>query len=153
MKGYEKMKKTFYIIGLCAVLLLMPTFVALPTTNKTSQHSLMSDGTFVGGFGRGHWVNGKFNIDNVYAYMNGVYTSTGFLKISGEITKGYGKIGEISAFILGNIVIFGRTTNNNNQQSIIFGILNENENNQIICRILISSMRSPYMWCLFVPRK
>jgi hypothetical protein len=147
------MKKTLFIIGLCAVLLLMPTFVALPTTNKTYQQLLMSDGTFVGGFGRGHWGNGKFNIDSVYAYMNGVYTSTVFLKISGEMTKGYGKIGEINAYIIADKFIFGHTTNNNGQQSTIFGILKENENNQIVCRIFFSSMHSTYMWCLLIPNK
>jgi len=150
------MKKTLFIIGLCAVLLSMPTLLALPTMNKTSQPFLplkMSDGTFVGGFGRGHWGNGKFNIDNVYAYTNGVYTSSGFLKISGEITKNNGKIGEISAFIIGNKVIFGHTTNNNGQQTTIFGILMENENNQFVSRIFISSMHSPYMWGLLIPNK
>jgi hypothetical protein len=101
------MKKTIFIIVLLTILLLMPTFVALPTTNITSQYLLMSDGTFVGGFGRGHWGNGKFNIDSIYAYINGVYTSTSFLKINGEITKEHGKIGEISAFIISNKVIFG----------------------------------------------
>ena len=117
------MKKTFLLIGLCTFILLMPTFVAFPTTIITTQNLLMSDGTFIGGFGRGHWGNGKFNIDSIYAYLNGVYTFGTFLKLSGEITKSYGKIGEIIAFIIGNKFIFGHTTNNNGQQSIIFGIL------------------------------
>ena len=66
------MKKTLFIIGLCVVLLSMPTFLAFPTTNKPSllfsPHE-MSDGTFAGGLGRGHWGNG-FHIDTVYAYIH-----------------------------------------------------------------------------------
>jgi len=88
------MKKTLFIILFCVILLSMPTVFALPITNKDPQFTFplkMSDGTFVGGLGRGHWGNGKFNIDNVYAYMNGVYTSSFYLKISGDLTKNYGK--------------------------------------------------------------
>jgi hypothetical protein len=150
------MKKTLFIILFCVILLSMPTVFALPITNKDSQFTFplkMSDGTFVGGLGRGHWGNGKFNIDNVYAYMNGVYTSSFYLKISGDLTKNYGKFGEISAYIIANKIIFGYVTNNNGQRTTIFGILMKNENNQFVGRILISSMPTPYMWGLLIPTK
>ena len=134
----------------------MPTMLSFQKINKNSDFFSpikMSDGTFAGGFGRGHWGNGKFNIESVSAYINGVYTSTVFLKISGEMTINNGKIGEINAFIIGDKIILGHTENNNGQQTIIFGIVMENENNQFISRIFISSMHSPYMWCLLIPNK
>ena len=152
----KKMKKTLYIVVLCAFLILMPTFLAFPIANKTSNlfsPLKMLDGTFAGGFGRGHWSNGKFHIDIVYAYMNGVYASRRFLIISGEITKNYEKIVEIKAYIINNKIIFGRITNNYGQKATLFGILKENKNNQIVCRIYISSMYSAYMWILLIPNK
>jgi len=150
------MKKTFFIILFCVIIVLIPTILASPNTNKDSQiinSFTMSDGTFVGGLGRGHWGNGKFNIDNVYAYMNGVYTSSFYLKISGDLTKNNGKFGEISAYIIANKIIFGYITNNNGQKTTMFGILIKNENSQFVGRILVSSMPTPYMWGLLIPTK
>jgi hypothetical protein len=148
------MKKTLFIIGLCAVLLSMPTLLAFPTTQK---HSLLfsplkiSDGTFTGGLGRGHWKNG-FNIDTVYEYMNGVYTSGAYIKISGEITNPHNeKIGEISAFIIHKI-IFGSTQNIQGQKAPIIVILMMHQNNQFVGRILVSMFRpAPHIWGYLIP--
>jgi hypothetical protein len=49
----KKMKKTLFIVVLCAFLILMPTFLAFPIANKTSKlfsPLKLSDGTFAGGF-------------------------------------------------------------------------------------------------------
>ena len=151
----EKMKKTLLVIGLCAVLLSMPTLLAFPTTNNPSllYSSLkMSDGTYAGGFGRGHWGNGNFNIDTVYAYMSGVYTGGAYIKISGDITKDYEKIGEISAFIVSKI-IFGHTYVNG-LRTPICGILMRNQNNQFVGRFIMSiSIPAPHMWGYLIPNK
>ena len=150
------MKKTLFIIGLCIIILSMPTFLAFPTKNKSSDifsPLIMSDGTFVGGFGRGHWGNG-FHIDTVHAYINGVYTSSFYTKLTGEITDQYNKkIGEISAYIISSIII-GRTKNLEGQTSLIVVILNENQNNQFVGRILLSNYKSSsHIWGYMIPNK
>jgi len=149
------MKKTLCIIGLCAVLLSMPTLLAFSTTNKPSllfSPLEMSDGTFAGGIGRGHWGNGNFNIDNVYAYMSGVYTGGAYIRISGDITKDDEKIGEISTLIFYKI-IYGYTKNINGLRTPIFGFLMRNQNNQFVGRIMSISMPAPHMWCYLIPNK
>lgn len=150
------MKKTFFIIGFCAVLLSMQISLAFPTTNKPSLFYSpfeMSDGTFAGGLGRGHWGNG-FHIDTVYAYISGVYTSGGFIKISGEITNPDDeKIGEIRAFIISKF-IFGYTKNIQGQQSLIFVILKEHRNNQFAGQIIFSTYKpAPHIWGYLIPNK
>jgi hypothetical protein len=56
------MKKTLFVIGLCAVLLSMPTLLAFPTPQKTSllfPQIKDNDGTFVGGLGRLYRQSGE----------------------------------------------------------------------------------------------
>ena len=149
------MKKTLCIIGLCAVLLLMPTLLAFPTTNNSSplfSPLKMSDGTFAGGFGRGHWGNGGFNIDSVAAYMNGVYTGSGFVRLSGELTNSYNvKIGDINAYIISNI-IFGHTRNAQGQQAPLVVILMKHQNDQFVGRIIVSNIRpAAHLWGYLIP--
>jgi len=150
------MKKTLFIIGLCIVLLSMPTILAFPTSNKPSllfHHQEMSDGTFAGGLGRGHWGNG-FHIDTVYAYMSGVYTSGTYIKISGEITNTDDeKIGEIRAFLISTF-IFGYTKDMQGHPSLIFAILKEHRNNQFAGRIIFSKFKpAPHIWGYLIPNK
>lgn len=148
------MKKTLFMVGLCAVLLSMPTLLASPTTQD---HSLLfspppvSDGTFAGGLGRGHWGNGGFNIDKVYAYMNGVYTSGVYIKISAEINNvDNEKIGEISA-IISHKIIFGHTQNTLGLRAPIIGFLLRNQNNQFVGRIMSMYGSAPHMWGYLIP--
>jgi hypothetical protein len=149
------MKKTLFIIGLCAVFLSMPTLLAFPTTNKPSllfTPQKMSDGTFAGGLGRGHWGNGKFNIDTVYAYMSGLYSSSVYIKISGDIIKNYEKIGEISAFIIYKI-IFGYTKNVLGLRTTMFGYIMRNQNNQFVGRIMSINIPASHIWGYLIPNK
>jgi len=155
-KGYEKMKKTIFIIGLCAVLLTTPTLPAYPKFKELSfgfSSFMMADGTFVGGLGRGHWGNG-FHIDEVKAYLNGVYSDFGFIKLSGEITNPNNKkIGEISVFLISKF-IFGYTENMQNHRTPIIVILKENRDGQFVGQILYSSFKStPHIWGYFIPNK
>ena len=150
------MKKILFIIGLCAVLLSMPTILAFPTTNNRSllfSPSEMSDGTFVGGFGRGHWVNGHFNVDTVSAYMDGEFTSSGqTIRISGDLTNSnHVEIGKISALMVSKI-LFGHTTNLQGRSTLVIAILTNNQNNQFVGRIVVSAFRSaPNIWGYLIP--
>ncbi len=148
------MKKTLFSIIVCAVLLSMPTLLAFQPTNRPSllfSPQKMSDGTFAGGLGTGHWGNG-FHIDNVYAYMNGVYTSGAFIRILGEITDPDDKnIGEIRAFILSKI-FFGYTRNIQGQMAPIFGFLVEHRNSEFSGRIIFSTFKpAPHFWGYMIP--
>ena len=148
------MKKTLIIIGLCAALLSLPTSTALPINleHKDIISSFqMADGTFVGGLGKGHWGNG-FHIDETKAYLNGVYSDFGFIKLSGDITNPNNKkIGEISIYLISNI-IFGYTANTQNHRTPIIVFLRENRNDQFVGQVLYSSFKSsPYIWGYFVP--
>lgn len=146
------MKNKLFIIGLCVILLSTPTLLAFPNKPSLVFPSLeMSDGTFIGGLGRGHWGNG-FHIDEVKAYLNGVYTDFGFIKLSGEITNPNNKkIGEISIYMLSRIII-GFTENMQDHRTPIIVILQENRNNQFVGQVLYSSFKtSPHIWGYFVP--
>lgn len=148
------MKKTLIVIGLCAVLLSMPTLLAVPTQRNPQIFSplMMSDGTFAGGLGRGHWGNGRFDIDTVYAYMRGVYTAGFYKKISGDLTNSYDqKIGEISAYLIQKIII-GYTQIGGHRSSIV-GFLMRNQNNQFVGRIMGITGPAPHIWGQFVPNR
>ena len=148
------MKKTLLFIGLCIVLLSMPTILAFPTTNESTSffdELKMSDGTFAGGLGRGHWGNG-FKIDSIYNYIYGVYYSGPFTRISGEITDlDNEKTGEISIYILSTI-FFGYTRDKQGQQSIILGFVMEHKSNQFVGRIFFNRFgNAPHIWANLIP--
>ncbi len=145
------MKKTLIAIGLCAMVLSMPTILAFPTQNQSVLFSPphFSDGTFAGGMGKGHWGNG-FVIDSVYAYMHGVYSSGVYTTISGDLTNSDNvKIGEIKAYFIYKIIIGYKITQG--RQTTIFGYLMKNYNNQFVGRILGVSGSTSHMWGQFIP--
>lgn len=149
------MKKALLAIVLSAVFLSMPTLLAFPTANHPSplfSPFKMSDGTFAGGLGRGHWGHGKFNIETVYAYMSGVYTSGPFIRISGDITKDYNKIGEINAIIVYRI-IYGYIKNAQGLRSPMIGFLIQNQQDQFVGRIMSIIGPAPNIWGYFIPNK
>ena len=152
---YEDMKKTLFVVGLCVILLSMPTLVALPTQRPLqlfSPHKL-SDGTFAGGMGHGHWGNGGFNIDSVYAYMHGVYTAGIYKKISGDLTNPYDeKIGEINAYIIYKIMI-GYTQNTQGHRTSLIGILIRSQNDQFVGRIMGIVGPASHIWWEFIPNR
>lgn len=153
LKGHEKMKKTLLVIGVCTILLSIPTIAAFPTLNERSHlfsPIKMPGGTFVGGMGRGHWGNG-FHIDSVYAYMSGVYTSGVSIQMSGEITNPDDeKIGEITAIMVSKI-LFGYIKNMAGQQAPIIVFLMRHRNNQFVGRIMFSMFISiPHIWGYFI---
>jgi hypothetical protein len=150
------MKKKLIIVIFCAVFISMPTLMAYQTLSRPSllfSPLKLSDGTFAGGLGKGHWGNG-FHIDTVYAYMSGVYSSGSFIRLSGQITDpDDDKIGEIRAFILGKF-FFGYTRNIQGQMVPIFGLIVEHRNNEFSGRIIFSSFKTaPHIWGYMIPNK
>ena len=150
------MKRTILTITLCVFLLSTPTLLAYPTLKESNQFIsslIMADGTFVGGLGRGHWGNG-FHIDEVNAYLNGVYSNFGFIKLSGEITNPNNKkIGEISVYMI-SMFIFGYTENMQGHRTPMIVFLKENRNDQFVGQILYSSFKSSiHIWGYFIPNK
>jgi hypothetical protein len=150
------MKKKILIIGLCTVLISMPSILAFSKTNNSSLLFIPSekaDGTFVGGLGRGHWRNG-FHIDTVNAYVSGEYTSDVYTKISGDITNPNNmKIGEITVYIIYKF-LFGFTKNSQGLKAPIISYLVENRDNQFAGQILFSSFKtSPHIWGYLIPNK
>jgi len=125
------MKKTLFVIGLCAVLLSMPTLLALPTPQKTS---LLFppiedyDGTFVGGLGRLFKQNGDWQF-TYHAYLAGVYKNGAYKKIYGYIYNlDEQQIGYIGAHF-GHKIIFGYVENMQGHRSPIIGFLFWNNEN------------------------
>jgi hypothetical protein len=150
------MKKKIFIVLFCAVFLLMPTVMAFQTSSKSSilfSPLKLSDGTFAGGLGKGHWGNG-FHIDTVSAYMSGVYSSGAFIRISGEITNTDDeKIGEIRAYILSKFFL-GYTRSIKGQMAPIFGLIVEHRNDEFSGRIIFNMFNSaPHMWGYMIPNK
>jgi hypothetical protein len=148
------MKKTIFIIGLFVILLTSPTLFAYPSLKESPldfSSFQMADGTFVGGLGKGHWGNG-FHIDETKAYLNGVYSDFGFIKLTGDITNPNNKkIGEIRIYLISNI-IFGYTANMQDHRTPIIVILRENRNDQFVGQVLFSSFKSsPHIWGYFIP--
>jgi len=148
------MKKKLFIICFCVFLMSMPTILAFPTTNKPTSlfnPNKMSDGTFAGGLGQGHWGNG-FEIETIHNYIYGVYWSGSFTRISGDITNlNNKKIGEISIYLFSTI-FFGYTRNEQGQQQIILGLVMEHKSNQFVGRIFFSMFKStPHIWAYLIP--
>jgi hypothetical protein len=151
------MKKTLLTISLCVLLLSTPTLLAAPAfTNLPFLQSpyTASDGTFAGGIGRGHWGAGNFKIDRVNAYLTGVYTDTGSIKLSGEIRNTDDEeIGDINARIISRILI-GTTGDLNGLRIPIIGFVMRNKHDQFVSRLIISSFpTSPHIWGYLVPNK
>ncbi|KYK34904.1 MAG: hypothetical protein AYK22_04440 [Thermoplasmatales archaeon SG8-52-3] len=148
------MKNKLFVIGLCAIIISMPSIIAFPSTDKPLFNFSpleMADGTFVGGLGRGHWGNG-FHIDLVNAYMNGEYTTGAYTRITGDITNPNNKkIGEISVFVI-SIILFGYTKNTQGQRTPIIAYLVENRDNQFVGQVLFSAFKSsPHIWGYLIP--
>ena len=102
------MKKTLLVIGLCAVLLSMPTLLALPTTQKTS---LLFppiedyDGTFAGGLGRLYKQSNEWQF-TYQAYLAGVYKNGVYKKIYGYVYNlNEEQIGYIGVYFFHKIII------------------------------------------------
>jgi hypothetical protein len=128
---YKKMKKTLFVIGLCAVLLSMPTLLAFPALQKTSllfPPIADYDGTFVGGLGRLYKENGEWQF-TYHAYLAGVYKKGVYNKLYGYIYNlDEEQIGYIGAYF-GHKLIYGYVQDMQNHRSPIIGFLLWNNEN------------------------
>jgi hypothetical protein len=131
LEEYEPMKKTLLILGMCAVLLSMPTLMGFPMSHKSSL--LLPpledyDGTFVGGIGRLYKQNGEWQFDYA-AYMAGVYKLGAYKKLYGYIYNlDDVQIGIIGAYF-GHKIIIGYIENMQGQRAPIIGFLLWNDTN------------------------
>jgi hypothetical protein len=125
------MKKTLFVIGLCAVLLSMPTLLAFPALQKTSllfPPIADYDGTFVGGLGRLYKENGEWQF-TYHAYLAGVYKKGVYNKLYGYIYNlDEEQIGYIGAYF-GHKLIYGYVQDMQNHRSPIIGFLLWNNEN------------------------
>jgi len=125
------MKKTILMLGLCAVLISMPTLFASPTLQKPSllfPPMEDYDGTFVGGIGRLYKQNGEWQFDYA-AYMAGVYKLGAYKKLYGYIYNlEEVQIGSIGAYF-GHKIIIGYIENMQGQRAPIIGFLFWNDTN------------------------
>jgi hypothetical protein len=125
------MKKTLFLIGICAVVLLVPAISAVQTTQKPSllfPPLADYDGTFVGGIGRLYKQGGEYQFD-YYAYMSGVYKLGAYKKLYGTIHNlEEEQIGTIRAYF-GHKIIIGYLENINGQRAPMIGFLLWNDAN------------------------
>jgi len=127
------MRKHLVIIGLCAVLISMPTMTAFQLLEKSSsivtpEKNLLTppildyDGTFVGGLGNLYKQNGEWQFD-YYSYLAGVYKLGVYKKLYGYIYNlDEEQIGYIGAYF-GHKIIIGYIEDMENHRLPIIGFL------------------------------
>ncbi len=146
------MKKTLFLIGLCVVLLSMPTLIALPITQKTSLLFPQSgdyDGTFVGGLGRLYRQNGEWQF-NYHSYLAGVYKNGAYKKIYGYIYNlNEQQIGFIGGYF-GQKIIYGYIEDMQSHRLPMIGILYWNNEN-FAGRIMSTIGSAPNIIGQYVP--
>ncbi len=146
------MKKTLFFIGLCVVLLSMPTLIALPITQKTSLLFPQSgdyDGTFVGGLGRLYRQNGEWQF-NYHSYLAGVYKNGPYKKIYGYIYNlNEQQIGYIGGYF-GQKIIYGYIEDMQSHRLPMIGILYWNNEN-FAGRIMSTIGSAPNIIGQYVP--
>ena len=130
---YEEMKKTLIIIGICAVLISIPSMsafetaeispsMAIPEKNFITPPIAGYDGTFVGGLGRLYKKGSEWQFD-YYAYLAGVYKLGVYKKLYGYIYNlDEEQIGYISAYF-GHKIIIGNIEDMQNHRAPIIGFL------------------------------
>jgi hypothetical protein len=125
------MKKTLFVIGLCAVLLSMPTLLAFPTLQKTSllfPQIKDNDGTFVGGLGRLYRQSGEWQFD-YHSYLAGVYKNGVYKKLYGYIYDlNEQQIGYIGGYF-GHKIIYGYVEDMQSHRLPMIGFLFWNNEN------------------------
>jgi len=152
------MKKTLIYIGICALMITMPIFSAVPIKLDSTQTSYSPisptdeeyDGTFVGGMGRVYRENEEWQYET-YAYFAGFYKDNNFKLIYGNVynldEEQVGTIGMIS----GEHFLIGRIKNLEGKKMPIIGFIFVNEDNQFIGRIMSIVGPAPNIWGQYTP--
>lgn len=158
------MKKTWIVIGICAVLLAMPTFSAFPNiATKTIKPTYPPieipslptpaaedyDGTFIGAFGVIYKENEEWAYET-WGYLVGVYKGGNQKRLFGYIYNlDEEQIGYIGAFF-GNSIIIGRIKNMEEDSAPIIGFLFYNEE-YFVGRIMSFFGPAPHLWGEYTP--
>jgi len=156
--------KKILLIGLCAILLIMPALSALPVEEtKTSpiiQNEKSSrletpmmpeyDGTFIGGIGLMYRENETWMFDT-HGYLAGVYKQGRRMnRVVGNIYNlDEEQIGTLKAFF-GHKLILGSIENMDGQRAPIIGFLLYNEDN-FAGRIMSVAGPAPHIWGEYTP--
>ncbi|MBN1281210.1 MAG: hypothetical protein JXA00_06135 [Candidatus Thermoplasmatota archaeon] len=125
------MKKIVVVLGLCALLLAMPTLCAFPTMPKIQLPTPTLDeydGTFVGGLGRLYKEGGEWQFDT-WAYLAGVYKLGAYKRLYGGIYNlNQEQIGTIGAYF-GHKIIIGYLETMQGHRAPMIGFLMWNNQN------------------------
>jgi hypothetical protein len=158
------MKKTWIVIGICSLLLALPTIPAVPYhTTKTIKPICSTeefptlptpsaenyDGTFVGAFGVIYKENDEW-ANETWGYLAGVYKGGNRKRLYGNIYNlDEEQIGTIGAFF-GQSITIGRIENMNGEKAPIIGFLFYNED-YFVGRIMSFFGPAPHLWGIYTP--
>lgn len=156
------MKKTWIIIGICSLLLTLPTITAFPNLTTKTIKPLWSpkeiptlpipaaenyDGTFVGAFGRIYKENGEW-ANETWGYLAGVYKGGNRKRLYGNIYNlDEEQIGSIGAFF-GRSITIGRIKNMDREKAPIIGFLFYNKD-YFVGRIMSFFGPAPHLWGIY----
>jgi len=159
------MKKTLIIIGICAVLILMPALTAFPNTTirpikQTTPPEQLKylptptmddyDGTFLGALGLISKNENEEWVFDAHAYLAGVYKLGVYNKLYGYIYNlDEEQIGYIGAYF-GHKIILGWIKNMEDQKAPIIGFLFYNED-YFAGRIMSLFGPAPHIWGQYTP--
>jgi hypothetical protein len=155
------MKKTIFIISLCAVLISMPAFSAFSAKNIHIPNQVKSlktptiteyDGTFAGGLGR-LWKEGEEWQYEVYSYIVGVYKEDVYKILYGNIYNLEEE--QIGTILMINFRFFliGRITNMEEQKAPIVGFIIDVDEDNFIGRLMSIFGPAPHMWGQYIPNE
>jgi len=164
MEAKNNMRKKLLIIGICALFILMPTLVAVPSLSSMKKvktqieaSSLVTptpddyDGTFIGAFGRVYKAENGSWAKEAYGYLAGVYKQGGRYKrvLAYIYDLNQTQVGYIG-FISANKFLVGKIKNMQNQSAPIVGFIFYNEE-YFIGRIMSVVGPAPHIWGAYTP--
>ena len=151
------MKKSV-LLGICAILIIMPILSAAPINTKNNfQLETINkpldeeyDGTFVGGLGQIYKENGEWQYE-IYSYIAGGYKDNNYKILFGNFYNlDEEQIGTI-VMIKAKFFLIGRISNLEGKKLPIVGFIFENDDDQFIGRLMSIIGPAPYMWGKYTP--
>ena len=158
------MKKTLFLIGICAVLISMPAISAMSITstqilkdnNLEKARALPLpidadyDGTFVGALGNIWKENGEWQHE-AQAYIAGVYRDRYYKILHGNIYNLDDEQIGIITMISSRIFLIGRIENMEGEKAPIVGFLIDVEEDYFVGRLMSFFGPTPHMWGQYTP--
>jgi len=153
------MKKTLFLIGLCAVLISVPTISAFSihetkTTDKIKNLKAPTvpdyDGTFVGALGRVYREGEEWQYE-VWSYIAGAYRDRSYKVLYGNIyNTDEEQVGSI-IMLSKNKFMIGRISNMEEKKAPIVGFIVDHDEDTFIGRLMSIFGPAPYMWGQYNP--